>query len=279
MKKAIRTVVYDDELRIEAYHLRGVVQPFPKHFHDYYVIGLVEDGQRRLICKNQEYTIQRGSILLFNPGDSHACVQSDGGTLDYRGINISQAVMLDLAEEVTMRRELPGFFPPVISDQEAVCYLRPLHEDVMAGSTEFGREENLLLMMALFLQRYGRSAPNRTPECRQEIERACAYMEQHFAEHICLEQICRCVGLSKSTLLRGFAREKGVTPYNYLESIRIGRAKALLEQGASPVEAALATGYSDQSHFTNYFSRYIGLAPGAYREIFKAASEEHIHGT
>ena len=35
-----------------------------------------------------------------------------------------------------------------------------------------------------------------------------------------------------------------------------------------PVEAALRTGFSDQSHFTNYFNRYIGLAPGAYRDIF-----------
>ena len=68
--------------------------------------------------------------------------------------------------------------------------------------------------------------------------------------------------------LRAFAREKGVTPYNYLESLRIGEAKKLLEQGVPPAEAALRTGFSDQSHFTNYFSRFIGLSPGAYREIF-----------
>ena len=42
----------------------------------------------------------------------------------------------------------------------------------------------------------------------------------------------------------------------------------LLEQGVPPVEAALQTGFSDQSHFTNYFSRFIGLTPGAYQEIF-----------
>lgn len=30
----------------------------------------------------------------------------------------------------------------------------------------------------------------------------------------------------------------------------------------------LQPGFSDQSHFTNYFSRFIGLTPGAYREIF-----------
>ena len=75
-------------------------------------------------------------------------------------------------------------------------------------------------------------------------------------------------GLSKSTLLRAFTKSKGVTPYCYLENIRIGVAKKLLEQGVAPIEAALQTGFSDQSHFTNYFNRFIGLAPGVYREIF-----------
>jgi hypothetical protein len=139
MKKEVRTVVYDDQLRMEAYRFEGIVQPFLNYFHEYYVIGFVEKGERCLSCKNQEYAIQKGDIILFNPGDNHACVQSDDGTLDYRGINISQEVMLDLAEEVTGKRELPGFSRNVIQDEELSCYLRPLHELVMKGSCEFGK--------------------------------------------------------------------------------------------------------------------------------------------
>lgn len=42
------------------------------------------------------------------------------------------------------------------------------------------------------------------------------------------------------------------------------------------MEAALRTGFSDQSHFTNYWSRLIGLPPGAYGEIFKhTEGKEH----
>lgn len=111
MKKETRTVVYDQELGIEAYRLEGIVQPFPNHFHEHYVIGFVEAGQRVLSCQNREFVVGRGSILLFNPGDNHACVQSDGGDLDYRGFNISRQVMLELAEEITGKRELPAFSP------------------------------------------------------------------------------------------------------------------------------------------------------------------------
>lgn len=60
-----------------------------------------------------------------------------------------------------------------------------------------------------------------------------------------------------------------MTPYGYLESVRIGAAKRLLEQGVSPVDTALQVGFSDQSHFTNYFSRFIGLSPGLYQDSFR----------
>lgn len=180
-----------------------------------------------------------------------ACAQADEGTLDYRGFNITKEIMLDLAEEVTGKRSLPGFSQTVIYDEEITCYLRLLHEPVMSGSPEFDKEENLLLLLSLLIQRYGQPFEECIPECREEIERACTFMEQHYTERIYLDRICRCANLSKSTLLRAFVKSKGVTPYRYLENVRIGAAKKLLEQGVAPIDAAMQTGFSDQSHFTN----------------------------
>ena len=245
------------------------MQPFPNHFHDeYYVSGFVGGGQRMLCCKNKEYIIGKECIVLFNPGDNHACTQSDGERFDYRGLNIPKEVMLDLAEEVTGKRELPGFSENVIIDDEAVSCLRPLHEMIMKGMGDFGKEEKLLLLVSMLIQNYGQPFERCIPECRQEIEKACAYMKQHFAERIYLDQICRHTGLSKSTLLRAFTKSKGITPYRYLETSRINEAKKLLGQGVAPVEAAVQTGFADQSHFTNYFNSFIGLTPGCYNEIF-----------
>ena len=274
MKKETRTVVYDEELRIEAYRFEGIVQPFPSHFHEHYVIGFVERGERVLSCRDREYAIEEGSIVLFNPGDSHACVQSDGGTFDYRGVNISKEIMLDLAKEVTGRRKLPVFSKNMIDDEEVSCHLHSLHEMVMKGTGEFGKEEILLFLLSLLIHNYGQSSDYYIPECRQEIEKACEYMREHFTERIYLDQVCRHAGLSKSTLLRAFTKEKGITPYRYLETIRINEAKKLLSEGIPPVEAAIRTGFSDQSHFTNYFNQFIGLAPGTYREIFSEKDRE-----
>lgn len=261
-------MVYDDDLHIEAYRFEGFERPFPRHFHDHYVIGYIEAGQRILSCKGQEHTVGPGHILLFGPGEDHACVQAGGGALDYWGFNLSKEVVLRLAEAVDDRRELPVFSPNVILDGEVARCLRALHELVLGGAHGAGKEEYLLLLAALLLQKYERPLSPCVPRYSAEIERVCALIQERYPEHICLDQLCRCAGLSRSTLLRAFTRAKGVTPYRYLENVRVSQAKRLLEQGVPPAEAALRTGFSDQSHFTNYFDRFTGLSPGAYRDIF-----------
>ena len=44
-----RTIVYDEQLQIEAYQFVGIMQKFPNHFHDCYVVGFVEKGNRHLM--------------------------------------------------------------------------------------------------------------------------------------------------------------------------------------------------------------------------------------
>lgn len=260
-------------LPLEAYRFEGIVQPFPSHFHNYYVVGLVEAGNRRLSCRGREYAIKPGDMLLFNPGDTHSCTASDGGALDYRSLNLPAEAVHALAGEGA----LAGFSRNVVSDRALEASFGRLHPMLMTEGEALEREEALLLFFTLLAQRYGQSAGRGAPACREEVEAACRFMQQSYAEHLSLEQLCACSGLSKSTLLRAFTRCKGVTPYRYLQSVRLGRAKALLKRGIDPVEAALQTGFADQSHFTHFFTMYIGLSPAAYQRICRAPQGEGGH--
>ncbi len=274
MKKEVRTVYYDEELQMEAYHFEGIVQPFPNHFHDYYVIGFIEAGTRCLSCKNKDYTVTSGDILLFNPGDNHSCMQCDGGTLDYKGLNISKEIMLSLTEEITGEKKLSGFSKNVIQNDGLNCCLHTLHQMLVEGSKEFEKEEALLFLISELIGQYGQPFEKCIPECREEIELACAFMKLHFEEPITLEDLCARSNLSKSTLLRAFTKSKGVTPYRYLQAIRIDKAKRLLENGVSLMDVSFQTGFSDQSHFSNSFTSFIGLSPAVYRRIFRGNAHE-----
>lgn len=95
---------------------------------------------------------------------------------------------------------------------------------------------------------------------------------------ISLNRLSSIAGISKYHLLHSFTRQKGISPYSYLETVRISRAKKLLEQGESPLEAAFATGFYDQSHFTNLFKKFIGLTPRQYGGIFQKENENGATG-
>ncbi len=272
MKKEMRKAAYDSVLNIEACRFQGILQPFPPHFHEYYVIGLLEEGERRLLCGNTEAAARQGDILVFCPGEIHSCVQAGAESLDYRALHIPAAEMERLTEERHISA-LPAFSRTVVSDTGLADCFRHLHQGIMDGYGAENREKLRRFLSVLWVGYGGQSAVP-VPEYRDVVEEVCAFLETHFAEHITLEGLCRYAGLSKSTLLRAFAKNKGITPYRYLETLRIGEAKKLLEQGISPVEAAMRTGFSDQSHFSRYFHLLIGLSPGVYRDIFTGNNTE-----
>lgn len=274
MKKEVRTISYDDDLKIEAYSFEGIIRPFPNHFHDDYVIGFVQNGMRTLSCKNKEYTIKSGDILLFNPKDNHSCMQMDEGAFDYISINIPTNIMASLTEEITGKRDLICFSKNVLTDTNLSNSLIILYKAITLRAERFEKEEALYLFISSLTEKYGQPFEDISSEYSNEIENICRYMQKHYAEHISLEELCRHCSLSKSTLLRAFTKQKGITPYRYLQSIRIDKAKKLLETGTSLSQTALLTGFTDQSHFTNYFHMYIGISPASYKKIFIQERED-----
>ena len=264
-----RLVRFDDELKIEANQFVGIEQKFPNHFHEYYVIGFVECGRRNLTCKNRDYTIDAGDLLIFNPLDNHACYQVDHKALDWRCINISEDVMRETVKQITGRDHLPKFTTTVACRSEAVLSLRELHDLIMEQRRDFEKEEIFFFLIKQLLDDFTEPAQDSLSEASEEIQKACDYMESNFAELITLNDLSKLAGLNKYTLLRNFSKQRGVTPYQYLETIRIGEAKKLLEKGAGPLDAAMQTGFTDQSHFTKFFKKIIGLTPKQYGDIFK----------
>ncbi|WP_280515616.1 helix-turn-helix transcriptional regulator [Cuneatibacter sp. NSJ-177] len=61
-------------------------------------------------------------------------------------------------------------------------------------------------------------------------------------------------GFSKYHFIRMFTREKGISPYRYIEYIKMTEAKKLLKAGEALLDITYQLGFSSQSHFTNFFS-------------------------
>ncbi|MEC1626778.1 AraC family transcriptional regulator [Bacillus mojavensis] len=270
MQNETRTLHLDPHLDIEAYRFKGIMQKFPNHFHDYYVIGFIEKGQRYLACQDQEYIINPGDLLLFNPRDTHSCEQIDGRTLDYRCINVMPDVMERAVEEITGAGHLPYFSHHVLFRHELTSSLQELHILISKEKQALRKEELFLHLLEELIRRYSDvTILNSIPEPSDEIKMVCEFLEEHYAENVTLNDLSELTGWSKYHLLRSFTKQKGITPNSYLETIRINQAKKLLEQGVRPIDAAFQTGFSDQSHMTKFFKRQVGLTPKQYMKIFE----------
>lgn len=273
MERELRQLYYDPELGMEACRFRGIDQGFPEHFHPYYVLGVVERGRRRLVIGGAEYVAGPGDLVLFQPEEPHACGQLGEQRLDWRSINVPAEVMERAAEAVTGRRFRPRFVPSVQPRSELAGLVKEVWRLLAGERREFRKEEAFLLLIGRLLELCG-DCPPEPPQVRPEIQTVCRYLEEHCAERITLEELSGLAGLSKYHLLRCFTRQKGITPYRYLETVRVSRAKALLEQGAPPLEAALRSGFADQSHFNRFFKTLIGLTPSQYRAVFRPGKEQ-----
>jgi AraC-like DNA-binding protein len=274
METEKRMVRFDNDLKIEAYHFEGIMQKFPNHFHEYYVLGVVANGRRYLTCKNREYTINAGDLLLFNPLENHACEQVDDRALDWRCINIEKDVMGRTAAEITGKEYLPVFTSTVVCQSDTVPVLKDLHDMIMKEIKDFSKEESFYFLLEQLISDYTKPIMETLTQVSNEIKATCDFMERNYTETITLADLSKVSGLNKYTLIRNFTMQRGITPYQYLSTIRINKAKKLLEAGVSPLETALQSGFTDQSHFTRFFKNFIGLTPALYQTMNTEGSSE-----
>ncbi|MFD1415107.1 helix-turn-helix domain-containing protein [Oceanobacillus jeddahense] len=274
MPDETRTIYLDPDLDVEAYRFKGITQKFPAHFHDYYVIGFIEVGERELICRGEEYVIQPGDVLIFNPYDTHSCEQVDGGTLDYRCINVNANVMKKAMFEMKGEEVLPRFKESVLYQSEVSSALKDIHVKILGKEEAFQKEELFLYLIEELIKiNSDLTIPEEGLESSQKVQEISNYLEEHYTQKVSLQALSDLTGWSKYHLLRSFTRQKGISPYSYLETVRVNHAKRMLEQGVKPIEVAFLTGFSDQSHLTRFFKSMIGLTPKQYMKIFEKKGE------
>ena len=267
-KQEQRHMLFDDELGIEAYQLSGIVQKFPNHFHEFYVIGFIEGGKRHLWCKGKEYDTSKGDLILFNPYDNHFCAPVNGELLDYRAVNIPIESMRKAIFDITGKEYLPQFTSHVVYQSEIANSVADLYDAIVNHACYMKKEEAFFLLLENVLSEYAQVF-DELEQQPKSMGFLCDYMKEHFMENITLDALSSMANVSRSGLLKSFTKQFGISPYRYLQSVRIEKAKHYLEEQMPLIEIAQLCGFTDQSHFSNYFKEFIGITPKQYQRIFK----------
>jgi two-component system response regulator YesN len=98
------------------------------------------------------------------------------------------------------------------------------------------------------------------------VEAAIAYLDQHYAGEVSVEDVARSAFISPSRLSHVFKDATGMSLIDYLTQIRIDRAQHLLaETDRTVAEICFELGIQSPTYFTRLFRRMTGTSPSQYR--------------
>lgn len=259
----------DDLGDIELLHARYISYTFARHTHEGAAIGVIEAGAEGFLYRGAFHTANMGQIVAFNANEAHTGEGADERGWRFRMFYLDSGLLKHAAEELTgKKRDVPAFADPVIQNPETAAMLRNLHISLEEGGAALERESKFLWTFAQVTLRHADDPASEKPlgEETSVIRRVRQYLNDHYTENVTLDDLVTVSGLSAYHLIRVFRSQVGLPPHAYLEQVRVNRARPLLRAGHPIVDVAIATGFTDQSHFSRHFKRMTGVTPGQYRK-------------
>lgn len=249
------------------------------HWHSCFEITYIVHGQGRYFVNGQTYLVSDGDIILFNNIEPHGWDVSDSlelivmvfqpeliangfALLDYdylepflrRGTNFKN--VLPATEQVT--RDIYQLLRDISDEEEqrTVGYQLMIKANILKiltllirHSQDNSKSDSLLSRKALEMKR---------------LSRVFDYINQNYAERLTLSEAADMAYMSPNYFSQYFKKVTGQNFSDYLNSLRIKKARELLQDSSSSViDVAMACGFRNMSNFYRMFKKYTGSTPSA----------------
>ncbi len=235
---------------------------FPRHTHNAFGIGIIRRGAQKSLSGRGVVEAGPGDIITVNPGEVH-----DGAPIGDHGrfwqmlYLLPETIAAATLEITEGGRRTFEFEHPVIRDARLARRFRQFFAAATADEgAHLACETELLTLVASMLQPRATTVAATSASVRRAAKR----LDDDPARPVTLGELAQEAGLSKFQLLRTFARQTGFTPHAYQIQRRIDMARRMIDAGSPLAEAAVASGFADQSHMTRAFVQRYGVTPGAY---------------
>ncbi|MEM6844350.1 MAG: AraC family transcriptional regulator [Bacteroidota bacterium] len=242
---------------LEMFQAEQATATFPVHFHETFCISLIEQGT---FIENDAIATQN-SLLISHPFEVHQNKVLPDGCYSLKTLYVSPDMLRCKGVK------LPDLqISKIIDEQNIVQQYRQLLEQ-FAGYLKNTRnhlfERDLLYFLtSLCTFQQPRIELLEMPAWVEEVKK---HIANFISQKIQLDTLTKLTGQDKYQFIRNFKRYVGLTPFQFIVLQRVLRGKEMLQEGTPIVDAALDTGFYDQSNFTNYFRRYLGITPSSYQ--------------
>jgi AraC-like DNA-binding protein len=243
---------------------------YGRHWHATFGLGVLEHGAQRSASGRGSVDAYAGDVITTNPGEVHDGRPLGGASRRWHMVYLEPGVVASLAGHTPRDVALTQ---PVLRDTGLRQALRRLFVRLDGwrqspdGASALASEEALVEVCALLLERHATSAPRH--EAGGDVARAREWLADNLLEAPTLADLATRVGMSRFQLLRRFQKAYGVPPHAWLLLRRAEHARGLIRDGATLAQAAVSSGFADQSHMTRVFVRQFGFTPGAWRKALQ----------
>lgn len=247
------------------------------HMHDALEILFIRKGSVLVTVNEETFTAQENSILLFNPTQLHSLVPH--GELYDRYVLYFHAELLGTLHPDAIAL-LQCFYTPssayaphlslsesdadalaVLLDQILCCYEYP--------DTTFGKTLEQQYLIALVLIKLNRlyaaqglfSSDSASSNDQQIVYNTILYIQKNLQNDLSLMQLAAYNYIGKNRLCRIFSQTLGISPMQYVQKIRIAKAKQLLLHHYRLEEVCNECGFHSLSHFSRTFHAQVGIPP------------------
>ncbi len=126
---------------------------------------------------------------------------------------------------------------------------------------------SMLQLISLFIEQ-GLDQASIPLATTQKMNRVLQFIEQHLADRMTIEQLASLVHYHPNYFIRAFHSVLGCSPIQYINRMRLDKARQLLASELSIGNIARNVGI-EQHNFSSMFKSYTGFSPRDYRRMFK----------
>jgi AraC-like DNA-binding protein/mannose-6-phosphate isomerase-like protein (cupin superfamily) len=253
---------------------------FDFHWHDGPELTVVVQGRMDYMVNDKSYHMEVGDCVFANSNAMHSGRMIDDEGCIYLVVSFLTSAIDSDAEGAIAQKYFGGVMdsdrlPAMFFEAEGETYspVAQLCTDIYHAYKDKGELweleiKSLLCQLWMILRREASAISETSDENSTSVARikkAIRYMKDNYHTKISLDDIARSCNLSKSEFCRCFKRITRQTPFDYLIDLRIRKSIRLLEAGGCTVtEAAMKSGFTGSSYYTEVFRRYMNCTPREY---------------
>lgn len=231
-----------------------------------YLFFVVLSGSGTLTCQGNSYELMTGDCVFLDCRKPYSHISSED-LWKLKWVHFYGPTMPMIYDKYTERGGRPAFHSS--HGTEYATLIDAVYE--IADSDSYIRDmqiaEKLTSILALLMEE------SWNPEfCRHSNTKKMSlyavkeYLEQHYREKISLDELASIFFIDKYYLAKAFKEQFGFTIHNYLNQIRITRAKSLLRFSKQSMEQiGDEVGIADPNYFARTFKKIEGISPSEYR--------------